>query len=256
MPFLGFVTAPISFAFTSVASYQFLLWLSYPISAASAFFVLRRWTHSNLGGLFGGLLYGFSPYMVGQGYGHLNLTFVPLPPLIFLALLEVFVRQKSNCRKWGALMGASIAAQYLISPEVLATTLLLSALGLIIVTLANRRSVTRMRIGFVLRALGVGVPIAILFMAVPAYYQFAGPDRWSGPVFAIDNPYRADLLGSILPTSAQVVTAAWATHISDTFASSVAENGSYLGVPLILVSLICVVCSGEIAGSGWCRSSR
>ena len=148
MPLLGFVTTPISFAFTSVASYQFLLWLSYPISAASAFFVLRRWSGSNLGSFFGGLLYGFSPYMVGQGYGHLNLTFVPLPPLIFLSLLEVFVRQTRSWRKWGALMGASIAGQYLISPEVLATTLMLSAFGLIIVALARRRSITRVRIGF------------------------------------------------------------------------------------------------------------
>lgn len=240
MPFLGFVSAPISFAFNAVASYQFLLWLSYPISAASAFFVLRYWTRSNIGAVFGGLLYGFSPYMVGQGYGHLNLTFVPLPPLIFLALHEVFVRQTRRWTSWGALSGFSVAVQYLISPEVLATTLLFSAFALIILALAKRRSITRARIGFALRALRTGLPIVLVLIAVPVYYQFMGPDRWNGPVFAIDNPYRADLLGPVLPTTAQMVTWTWATQISDKFATSVAENGSYLGIPLILLTLLCV----------------
>ena len=240
MPFLGFITTPISLAFNSVASYQFLMWFSYPISAASAFFVLRYWTRSNLGAFFGGLLYGFSPYLVGQGYGHLNLTFVPLPPLIFLALHEMFVRQSRSWRVWGALSGLSIAVQYLISPEVLASTLLVSAITLIVLALAKRQSITRTRVAFALRGLGMGVPIVLVIIAVPLYYQFAGPDRWSGPVFAIDNPYRADLLGTVLPTSAQLVNWTWTTRISDTFATSVAENGSYLGIPLILVVLICV----------------
>ena len=100
MPLLGLITAPISYVWGSVSSFSLLLWLSYPISASSCFFVLRRWTRSNLGGK-RGLLYGFSAFVVAQGLGHLNLCFVPLPPLIFLALYEVLVDQKVAAAKVG-----------------------------------------------------------------------------------------------------------------------------------------------------------
>ena len=107
MPLLGLLAAPITFAAGSVASFSFLIWLAFPSSATAAFFVLRRWTRSNVASVCGGLLYGFSPYIVGQGFQHLNLSFVPLPPLIFMALYEVVVDQRSRPRRWGAALGSA-----------------------------------------------------------------------------------------------------------------------------------------------------
>ena len=130
MPLLGVLGAPVSFTLGPVATYQSFLWLAYPLSAISAFFVLRRLTRSNIGAFTGGLLYGFSPYIVGQGYGHLNLAFVPLPPLIFLSVIEIFTAQGRHPWRWGGLLGVLVVLQYFISVEILASTLILVGIGI------------------------------------------------------------------------------------------------------------------------------
>ena len=241
MPLLGLLTAPISFVWGSVSSFSLLLWLSYPISASSCFFVLRRWTRSNLGAACGGLLYGFSAFLVAQGLGHLNLCFVPLPPLIFLALYEVLVRQSSRPRKWGILLGLLVSAQYLISPEVLTTTVLVAAFGVLVVAIARYRDIDRERLATAVRGLIPALLIAGVILGYPIYFQLAGPLSIHGPVQTIVNPYRADLLGPVVPTSAQHFAPGFATSLGDRFTfTDVSEQGSYLGIPLVLLCLFCV----------------
>ncbi len=175
MPFLGLLAAPITFAAGSVASFGFLLWLAFPASATAAFFVLRRWTRSNLGSACGGLLYGFSPYIVGEGFRHLNLTFVPLPPLIFMALYEIFVEQRSDARRWGVALGLLVVAQYLISSEVLSTAAVVAVVAAAILLVARHRSVDRRRLRHALRALVPAVLVTAVLLSYPMYYFLAGP---------------------------------------------------------------------------------
>jgi hypothetical protein len=47
--------------------------------------------------------------------------------------------------------------------------------------------------------------------------------------------YQADLLGAFLPTSNQLIAPHVATTISNHFADNLSENGSYLGLPLVLL---------------------
>ena len=143
MPLLGLLAAPITLTAGSVVSFEVLIWLAFPLSATAAFFVLRRWSGSNLGAACGGLLYGFSPYMVGEGFRHLNLAFVPLPPLIFYAAVVILVEQRPNPWRWGVVLGILVTAQYLISPEVLSTTLVVAACAVAILAVARRRAVDR-----------------------------------------------------------------------------------------------------------------
>jgi len=241
MPLLGLISAPLSLTVGPVASYGLLLYLAYPLSAASAFFVLRRWTGSNLGALCGGLLYGFSPYMVGQGLFHLNLVFVPLPPLIFLALHEIAVVQRSSAPRWGVLLGVLVAAQYLISPEVLATTGALAVLALAVLVVARFRSIGRVRLAHIARTVlpGLGIPVVIL--SYPVYLLLAGPRHLNGPAFPLENAWRADLVGIVVPTSAQLVAPMSVVRFGNTLSGSISENGSYIGIPLLLLSLACIV---------------
>ncbi len=243
MPLLGLLAAPITFAAGSVASFSFLIWLAFPSSATAAFFVLRRWTRSNVASVCGGLLYGFSPYIVGQGFQHLNLSFVPLPPLIFMALYEVVVDQRSRPRRWGAALGLLVTAQYLISPEVLATTLVVAFLALVIVLVTRRRAIDRRRLVHIRRALVPGALISVVLLGYPIYYFFAGPRRFHGPVQGkgINNPFRVDLLGAIVPTSAQRFAPSALVSLGDKFSGGFGENGSYLGIALLLLVLWLVV---------------
>lgn len=242
MPLLGLVTAPITFFFGPVSSFTFMLWLAYPLSATSAFFVLRYWTGSQLAGACGGLLYGFSAYVVGQGLGHLNLSFVPLPPLIFLALHEIIVRQRGRPLRWGVILGLLAAAQFLISAEILFTTGMVSLLGVVILALARPRLITRSRLQLASRALLPAAVIAGGLVSYPLYFQLAGPLRIKGPAQGtIMNPFRADLLGPFVPTFLQRFSPAAAVRLGNSFTDyQVDENGSYLGIPLVLLAVWCV----------------
>ena len=218
-----------------------MLWLAYPLSATSAFFVLRYWTGSQLAGACGGLLYGFSAYVVGQGLGHLNLSFVPLPPLIFLALHEIIVRQRGRPLRWGVILGLLAAAQFLISAEILFTTGMVSLLGVVILALARPRLITRSRLQLASRALLPAAVIAGGLVSYPLYFQLAGPLRIKGPAQGtIMNPFRADLLGPFVPTFLQRFSPAAAVRLGNSFTDyQVDENGSYLGIPLVLLALWC-----------------
>jgi hypothetical protein len=242
MPLLGLLTAPVTFTAGSVASFNVLLWLAYPLSATSAFFVLRRWTRSNAGAACGGLLYGFSAYLVAQGLGHLNLAFVPLPPLIFMALHEVLVEQRSGPHRFGVLLGLLVVAQYLISPEVLMMTMLIAICCAVILALSRPREISRARLIYAWKAIWPAAALGGVLLGYPIWFQLAGPLSIHGPVQPITNPYRADLLGPFIPTSAQRFAPGFATSLGNRFTfSDVSETGSYLGIPLVLLTIWCTI---------------
>ena len=62
------------------------------------------------GRLSGGLLFGFSPYVVAEGIAHVHTMFVCLIPFIFIVLDEIFIRQRYSQRVLGALLGLLIIA--------------------------------------------------------------------------------------------------------------------------------------------------
>lgn len=237
MPLLGVVTAPLSLVVSPLASYSLLLYLAYPLSAASAFFVLRRWSGSNIGAYAGGLLYGFSPYVISQGHAHLNLAFVPLPPLIFMALHELIVVQKRSPIRAGITLGILAVLQFFISVEVLLSTALFAAIAVVGLVIFRARVIDRRRIAHIGRAV---IPALVpgLLLVYPVYFALAGPRRWSGPAFPTGNHYRADLLGVVVPTASQLI--APGSTLGDRFALGPLENGSYLGIPLVLLFLVSV----------------
>ena len=143
MPLLGILAAPISWITGPVGAANLMFWLAPTASASSGYFVLRRCVRRAPAAFVGGLFYGFSPYMVAQAIGHLNLLFVPLPPLILWFLYELLVRRTGDPRRWGAALGLAAAAQFLISPEILLDTALVAAIGLLVLALAAPRPAVR-----------------------------------------------------------------------------------------------------------------
>lgn len=242
MPLLGLLTAPLTLAVSPVASFNLLMWLAYPVSAASMYLVARRLVASEVAAALAGLCYGFSAYVVGEGFGHVNLSFVPLPPVIFLLLFELVVRQERPPLRQGLLLGAVLTAQFLISPEVLSTTVVIGALGTVLLGLARPRELTRDRLAHAATGLGAAVAVAVALLAYPIWYLVAGPQRFHGPVQGFGNPYRADLLGPVVPTPAErLAPGAWRAFGARFVAGTFAENGSYLGAPLLLAAGALVV---------------
>ena len=237
MPLLGLLALPVTLTAGPVASLNLLLWAAFPLSAGAMYFVLRRWTEWAPAAFVGGLLYGFSPYMVGQGRLHLNLVFVPLPPLIFLALYELFVRRESNALRWGAALGGLVIAQYFISTEILATTALVGAMGLFLLAVTHPRSVAA-AVRHAVAGAAVAVGLAAVVVAYPTWMVVAGPEHYRVPVAFVDQvSLRAGLGGAVAPTTSLWFAPHWLTHLGGgaAGATDIVENGSYLGLPLLLL---------------------
>ena len=240
MPLLGVLSAPIRWLFGPVAALNAMLWLAFPASATACFFALRRWVLWAPAAFIGGLLYGFSPYMIGQGIGHLNLLFVPGPPLILLTLDELVIRRRWRPRTSGIVLGLVAGAQFLISPEIFAGTAVLAAIGLMALMITNPR-----QIGTHTRRVAVGLGWALLvcgaLIAYPVFLELAGPDRFAGSAHGTF-PFPSDLLSPVVPDANQLVAPrAWA-QIGDRFImGDYFENGGYLGAPFLLFLTVVVI---------------
>lgn len=233
---LGLLMAPVTILFGPVASVNLLLILCFPASAGGAYLLARRFVAWRPAAFVAGLLFGFSPYMVGQGLGHIHLTFVAVPPLIFLVLHELFVRQEGSAVKWGAGLGLLIVAQFFISTEVLATTALFSAITLAVLAVAYPRSVLgKLRTAWPGVATAAAVSGALL--AYPVYVAAAGPQSVRGviPGFLV---YYSSLVGPLLPSSMMQFGTAHMKALGDRIGGNVPENGTYLGLPLVLLLIV------------------
>ncbi len=242
-PLLGVLAAPLTLTSGPVATYGLLLELAFFTSATAMYFVLRRWTVWWPAAFAGGLLYGFSPYMIGQGHGHLNLLFVPVPPLILAVLDNVLVRLRGSARLNGLILGGLVAAQYLISAEIMVDTVVVAVIGVAVLAIGHPRTVP-MRVR---RVLATGLwsllPFGIL-AGYPAWFALFGAQRVTQPWWPSSQTgaFGSDLLGPVVPTTSQLFGGAHWTGLGSTFAGgNPVENGTYLGIPLLIVCAIFVV---------------
>ena len=176
-----------------------------------------------------GLLYGFSPYLVAQGTGHLNLSLVALPPVVLLLAHELLVRQHYPAVPVGVALGLVALAQLLTTEEVLASTFTVALAGTVVLALQHR-SLVRARLRHAATGLASAALLLSALAAWPLLVQFTGPRRVTRPVQDA-SPYAADLLGAVVPTVHQLL----GTDASLAWGGNDSENGSYLGLPLLLV---------------------
>jgi hypothetical protein len=239
MPLLALLALPLTLTRGPVASFNFLLWLGIASSGTSCFLVLRRAVSWAPAAFVGGLIYAFSSYMAGQGLGHLNLVFVPIPPVLLYVLYELLVRQSQQARRWGIALGLLTAAQFLISAEILIDTAIIAVLGVVILVAAHPKQVAG-RLRHALYGGAFAVVAAAPFLAYPLDVYFRGPQRFTGSPWH-GSTFSMDLFSSLVPTMNQrITTTAWAT-IGDRLQPNLTENGGYLGVPLVLLVVFLVV---------------
>ncbi|HUC37835.1 MAG TPA: hypothetical protein VMR97_12030 [Acidimicrobiales bacterium] len=237
---LGLLVSPVTLLFGPVVSFNLVGTLAFVLSAGAAYALLCRFTTWRPAAFAGGLLYGFSPYMVAQGIGHMNLVFVPLPPLILLLMHDVVVRQRGRPVLRGTALGLLAVVQFFLSSEVLLGTLVIGAAGVLVGALLARREV-HLRLRYAATALVTAAGIAVALLAYPVWFLFDGPAHIVGPIQAFPQAYRADLLGTVLPDSLMHFSPATFARTADQFAGNATENGSYLGLPLVVLVVVGVV---------------
>ena len=237
MLLLGTLVAPVTWTLGPVASYNLLAHLSLAGSACSMFLVLRRWTRWWPAAFAGGLLYGFSPYMLAEAQSHIFLIFVPLPPIVLLLGHDLLVRGEPNPVRTGIWLGVVAAAQFLISAEIL-TMVVIAAAGAVVL-LALRHPVAayersrRAAIG-----LGSGAASFLVLAGYPLWYYFRGPGHVTGAQHPALTYYlfHDDLLTLITPTPFQRFgTAAMKSLGARLAEGNLVEHNAYFGVPLLLI---------------------
>ncbi len=249
---LGVLATPLTLAFGAVLSFNVLQTLALALSAMSAYVLLRRFTTWLPAAFAGGLLYGFSPYMISAGWGHLHLTFGALIPLLVLCLDELLVRQRRSPVGLGIAAGALAAAQLLVSSEMLADTVELSLVGVAILALQHR-DLVRAKLRFAAVGLSSALASVAALCAYPVWFAVAGPGHGrietSIPLATV---YSSDLLEPLFPTSNQLVGTHALARTGDRLSAGLVQfgpgagahqvtNAAYLGLPLLLILAVVAV---------------
>ncbi|HTW98617.1 MAG TPA: hypothetical protein VMD59_07565, partial [Acidimicrobiales bacterium] len=234
MPLLGVLASPITLTLGPVAAYNVLIRLALCSSALSMCLVLRhyrlRWPVAFLGGL----VYGFSPYMFAQGSLHLNLAFVPLLPLIVVAIDDLVVRDRHSARRAGLTLGALATAQYYVSSELLADLGVVAVAGVIVLALRfPRRAAARAR--RVAAGAGWALVPFVLLAGYPILFGLYGPEHYvkNWEVWHGDETIQNDLLSPLVPTPGELIAPSRWASLGAGLVGGVSENGGYLGIPLV-----------------------
>lgn len=236
MTLLGVIAAPVTVLFGPVAAYNLVLRAGFTLSALAMFVVVRRLARWWPAALVAGLLYGFSPFMVGQGLSHEFLVFAPIPPLVLGILAEVLGRARWPAWRTGLALGVLFGAQFLIASETFLMMLLFAVAGAV---LALCYRAARARIGHLVRVAAWAAGACAVIIAYPVYFFFAGPQHVVGSPHPSRQLVRwhGDLLGAFLPTSLMRFAPPGLLHIGGQLVhGNLQENGTYLGLPLVLIT--------------------
>jgi hypothetical protein len=232
IPLLAFVTLPATLLCGPVLSYNLLV-LAAPILAALAAYCLCLWlTQSPAASLFGGYVFGFSTYEMTETLDHLNLSFTVLVPLILFIFLRRLKGEMPR-RRAVALLGLSLAGQFLVSIEIFATVIFFSTLAwaIALICLPAQR---KLLLPASLEALA-----AIAFSSVlvsPILFQmFIKPDHLDLPA-AWPFRFSNDFLSFFVPTFSTAAGGMFALPITSHFSSYIDEEGAYLGLPFIVIA--------------------
>lgn len=268
---LGLVTTPITMLWGPIASWNVLQLLGFPLSATAMFFVLQRWTRWLPAAFVGGLLYGFSPYMTAVSV-HLMIYVTPVPPLVLWTMDRIMVRRAGSAWLNGLILALLLIAQFMISTEVFSSTIVMLAIGTVVVVVAQAWRAARDRPraaaadffgesarpapgpapasvapnwGYLWRAGVVAVAVVCVAIAYPIWMALAGPAHIVGPAqpVALLRGISTDLLSPIVPTSNQLFSFGWAgvgnglvgEHTATSVVPDLGDNGTYLGIPMIVL---------------------
>ncbi len=228
----GVLLTPVTLLAGPQVSLTVLLTLGFAGSAATMFWVLRRWSVSIWPAALGGAVYGFSPAMAASGLGHYQVQFAVLPPLIIDALLRILTGRGRPVRT-GAWLGLLAAVQLFTGEELLLDTAVAGLVIAVVLVLVNAREVAG-RATAAAAGLGSAVVAALVLGGYGLWVQFHGPLTEHGSPWKVTH-FRNRAAAFVTPGSNLLLhtkadAAAMAAH-----PLYVVEYVGYLGWPLLVV---------------------
>jgi hypothetical protein len=231
VPGPALLAAPVTLLFGPVVSFNLLALLAPPLAAGAAYALCRELGANPPAAWLGGLVFGFSPYMLGHLLGHLDLIMVfPVPLAALVAVRRIQGRMGARaCAVW---MGLVIAVELLCSLELGAT---LVGVGVCALVLAGALVPARRHaIALALPSLGAGAVLAAIVCSPWLVYGLTGPTS-AGFFLNYGERFSSDGLGPLVPTAVIRIGRHWFHTVSGTFTGNLAETESYLGIVLVLI---------------------
>lgn len=226
------IVAPVDLLFGPILAFNVSQVVALGLSGWAAYLALTALARNRLAAFAGGLLYEFSPYMLGHAPIHSDFIFMPSPPLALLIFYRLATSPRANPWRWGAALGLLGIFEFLAAEEVAMTMALFAVIGIGLILLTRRASREQITRGAT--AVGVALALAVLVLAFPVLYQFFGPGALHGD-FHGASLYETDLLGFIIPTSTLAIYPSALTSFADRFGGGINEQTGYLGIPLLLL---------------------
>jgi hypothetical protein len=240
IPAAGVLLWPITAIWNTVLTYNLVMTGSSVLAAGFAYLAIRRHVEARIPAFLGGLLYGFSPYVIAQDAGHAHLVLSTItPPLALLLLDSLVIRQKMAPWLLAFLITALAVLQFFIAQEVFVTEIIVAGVVLCILAAVHPGEI-RAAAPYALRVLVRALPLTAAVLAYPIFIQLLGPDRVMGPIHDT-NVYVTDPLSLVVPTVVQQFAPHWATSISKHFSGNSSEWNSYVGIPLLALLLLVLV---------------
>lgn len=237
-PAVGVLLWPVTAAWGPVATYNVAMTAAIVLAAFSAFLAIRRFVPSTTPAAVGGLLYGFSPFVMAQALGHKDLVVSAItPPLALMLLDELLLRQRLRAWLLGVLIAALGVLQFFIAEEIFVTEILAGAVVVLILAVSFRDRV-RTRAAYAARALAPAIAITALLLAVPVAVQLFGPQRVAQTPLHSPDIFLTDPFNLVLPTSVQLIAPHAVQQLSMHFTGNSSESDGYLGLPLLATLLV------------------
>ncbi|MFG1914140.1 hypothetical protein [Micromonospora sp. NPDC048898] len=256
---LGIAVAPVTLLLGAPVSFALLAAANLAGTALAWYLLFHRTLRARrLAAALGGGLCGFGPGMVSQTNSHLHMTAQWLVPVIVWLVVRLLRAadpgpaapdgtdraqpvgpDRRRMFTSAAGLAGAVSAQVFIGEEVLfltALTLLLMAIGYAV---ADRELARRVLPGFA-GGLAVAAGLALLVLAYPLWFQFAGPQGVADGLFRPAN-FSADLGSWWAVSPLSVAGSAESARLT----TGPAEYNTFLGWPLLLAAVACAVWVGR-----------
>lgn len=228
IPALSLLMAPVTLTLGAAASWNLLCVLAPAVSGWAAWLLCRELGSGRWPSLLGGALFGFSSFEVAEGIAHLQLTMSALIPVAAFCVVRHLFGRLSG-RGLVLRLTAVTVVQFLISPEVLVTALMMATVagGAAILVIADCRAAILRTAG--LAAAGVAAGCVVLTPLLISMVTHS-PAQLSAQV-----GYPADLLNLVIPTPITALGGGWAQSITARYPGNLAEQCAYMGIPMVAI---------------------
>lgn len=245
---VGVPLAPVTWIWGPIATLNVASTLAPALSALSMCWLLRRWVRWSPAAIVGGLLFGFSPFVVSNlAMGHLDMALLALLPLMAACFDQLLVRQDRSATTVGVALGCLLAVQFFVSTEVLVITVVTGLVALVLIAgyaAAGHRRDLVARSPHAARGMGVAVLVGAVLLAYPVWFALAGPAHLSGRIWP------AGTTGSSLLGSGPIdFSDLWHLRLAEPavvrffagYQGPALPSPSYLGVGLLVVVVAAVL---------------